>query len=219
MSTKQDPDLVSDELNASASDPESSEPSASTRDKQESASSAGSELEQECVDNPREVTELEVAESEEDINTLRVEIVSLQSALSTTKEQILRAHAETENVRRRMLRDVEKAERYALDTFAEALLPTLDAFEQALQTDGSQDTDRSVLQGIELSVRKLYDTLAKFGIESFDPQGEVFDPSKHKAMTEVAHPDSEPGTVLEVFRKGFMIHERLLRAAEVVVSK
>lgn len=159
------------------------------------------------------------SDTKDDIDALRVEVVSLQTALSTAKEQTLRAHAETDNVRRRMLRDIEKTEKYALDKFAEALLPVLDTFEQALQVEGADAADANVFQGIELSIRKLHDTLGKFGIVSFDPQGEVFDPSRHKAMTEVPNPDMEPGTVLEVFRKGYLLHERLLRAAEVVVTK
>ena len=154
-----------------------------------------------------------------DTDALRVEIVTLRTALEAAKEQTLRAHAETDNVRRRMLRDIEKTEKYALDKFAEALLPVLDTFEQVLQVEGADAAEASVFQGIELSIRKLHDTLGKFGIVSFDPQGEVFDPSKHKAMTEVPNPDMEPGTVLEVFRKGYLLHERLLRAAEVVVTK
>ena len=163
--------------------------------------------------------ESELVATKDDIDALRVEVVSLQTALSTAKEQTLRAHAETDNVRRRMLRDIEKTEKYALDKFAEALLPVLDTFEQALQVEGADAADANVFQGIELSIRKLHDTLGKFGIVSFDPQGEVFDPSRHKAMTEVPNPDMEPGTVLEVFRKGYLLNERLLRAAEVVVTK
>lgn len=163
--------------------------------------------------------ESELVDTEDDIAALRVEVVALQTALNAAKEQTLRAHAETDNVRRRMLRDIEKTEKYALDKFAEALLPVLDTFEQALQAEGAEAADANVFQGIELSIRKLHDTLGKFGIVSFDPQGEVFDPSKHKAMTEVPNPDMEPGTVLEVFRKGYLLHERLLRAAEVIVTK
>ncbi|MDE0092980.1 MAG: nucleotide exchange factor GrpE [Gammaproteobacteria bacterium] len=215
MAKKQDPAPESVESNESESDNTESQTETETHE----SASVNVENEMQVEIELNDDLESELVDTEDDTDALRVEIVTLRTALEAAKEQTLRAHAETDNVRRRMLRDIEKTEKYALDKFAEALLPVLDTFEQVLQVEGADAADANVFHGIELSIRKLHDTLGKFGIVSFDPHGEVFDPSKHKAMTEVSNPDMEPGTVLEVFRKGYLLHERLLRAAEVVVTK
>lgn len=159
-------------------------------------------------------------EQEPDIREqLRARIDELEPALEEARAYALRAHAETENVRRRMDRELEKAHKYALSEFAQALLSPLDTFDIALQSAKDSDVSDQVIQGFELSVKSLADALAKFGIVSFDPHGEVFDPEKHKAMTYVPHPDAEPGSVIDVFRKGYLLHDRLIRGAEVVVAK
>lgn len=150
---------------------------------------------------------------------LQARIDELEPALEEARAYALRAHAETENVRRRMDRELEKAHKYALSDFAQALLSPLDTFDIALQSAKDSEVSDQVIQGFELSVKSLADALAKFGIVSFDPHGEVFDPDKHKAMTYVPHPDAEPGSVIEVFRKGYLLHDRLIRGAEVVVAK
>ena len=156
---------------------------------------------------------------QEDIEELQEQIAELQLALEDTRAQALRAHAEAENIRRRMEREVEKAHKYALTEFAQSLLSPLDTFDIALQSAKDSGVADQLVQGFELSVKSLLDTLAKFGIVSFDPHGEVFDPERHKAMTYVPHPDAEPGSVIDVFRKGYLLNDRLLRGAEVVVAK
>ena len=164
--------------------------------------------------------EIVVENDEEHIfEQLQARIDELEPALEEARAYALRAHAETENVRRRMDRELEKAHKYALSDFAHALLSPLDTFDIALQAAKDSDVSDQVIQGFELSVKSLADALEKFGIVSFDPHGEVFDPEKHKAMTYVPHPDAEPGSVIEVFRKGYLLHDRLIRGAEVVVAK
>ena len=158
-------------------------------------------------------------QEQENIEPLQARIDELELALEDAKAYALRAHAETENVRRRMERELEKAHKYALSDFAQTLLSPLDTFDIALQAAKDAGIEDQLVQGFELSVKSLADALAKFGIVSFDPHGEVFDPEKHKAMTYVPHPDAEPGSVIEVFRKGYLLNDRLLRGAEVVVAK
>lgn len=154
-----------------------------------------------------------------DILILQVQLAEAQQSLADAKEQALRAAAEVDNVRRRMHREIDKAEKFSIKSLADALLPALDAFDSALQSEESEDSESTILEGVKLSVKVLLDALRKHGIEPFDPHGEVFDPEKHKAMTYAPNPDVEPGTVIEVIRKGYLIHERLLRAAEVVVAQ
>ena len=165
------------------------------------------------------VSEGDEEQEQANFEHLQARIDELEPALEEARAYALRAHAETENVRRRMDRELEKAHKYALSDFAQALLSPLDTFDIALQSAKDSDVSDQVIQGFELSVKSLADTLEKFGIVSFDPHGEVFDPEKHKAMTYVPHPDAEPGSVIEVFRKGYLLHDRLIRGAEVVVAK
>ena len=165
------------------------------------------------------VTESDEEQEQANFEHLQARIEELEPALEEARAYALRAHAETENVRRRMDRELEKAHKYALSDFAQALLSPLDTFDIALQAAKDSDVSDQVIQGFELSVKSLADALEKFGIVSFDPHGEVFDPEKHKAMTYVPHPDAEPGSVIEVFRKGYLLHDRLIRGAEVVVAK
>jgi len=165
------------------------------------------------------VVENDEEQEQENFEQLQARIDELEPALEEARAYALRAHAETENVRRRMDRELEKAHKYALSDFAQALLSPLDTFDIALQSARDSGVSDQVIQGFELSVKSLADALEKFGIVSFDPQGEVFDPEKHKAMTYVPHPDAEPGSVIDVFRKGYLLHDRLIRGAEVVVAK
>ena len=163
----------------------------------------------------------ETTEAEEtpDTEQLQQQILDLEIELDTAKEQIKRSLAEAENIRRRSARDVENSRKFALEGFARDLLPAIDNFEVALKSAREHEVEENVVQGIELSVKSLTDAMAKGGITEFDPMGEVFDPEKHMAMTSIEHPDAEPNTVVEVFRKGYLIHNRLLREAEVIVSK
>ena len=186
---------------------------------QESPHEDGSEEESEADLEVEIVAENEEDQEQDNTELLQARVDELEPALEEARAYALRAHAETDNVRRRMERELEKAHKYGLSDFAQALLSPLDTFDIALQSAKESGVEDQVLQGFELSVKSLTDVLAKFGIVSFDPHGEVFDPEKHKAMTYVPHPDAEPGSVIEVFRKGYMLNDRLLRGAEVVVAK
>lgn len=177
-----------------------------------------SSVEESDVEDKEEIV-TETDEEHEGFELLQARIDELEPALEEARAYALRAHAETENVRRRMERELEKAHKYALSDFAQALLSPLDTFDIALQSAKDSGVSDQVIQGFELSVKSLEDALAKFGIVGFDPHGEVFDPERHKAMTYVPHPDAEPGSVIEVFRKGYLLNDRLLRGAEVVVAK
>lgn len=153
------------------------------------------------------------------VEELELRIEELKAVADDAKDRELRAHAEAENVRRRSAREYEQVRKFALESFAKELLPALDNFSVAIKTAKDQEIAESVLQGIELSVKTLIDAMSKNGITEFDPAGEVFDPDRHMAMTSIEHADAEPGTVVEVFRKGYLIHDRLLREAEVIVAK
>ena len=128
----------------------------------------------------------------------------------------LRAKAETENVRRRAQDDIAKASKFAADKFAQAMLPVKDSLEAALTTENA--TLESLKQGVELTLKQLVSAFQSANITEVSPLGEKFDPNKHQAISAV-EADGEPNTVITVLQKGYLLHERTMRPALVVVSK
>lgn len=147
-----------------------------------------------------------------------VEVEALREQAAANHDRYLRAVAELENVRRRAARDVANARRYGVEKLAQALLPVLDSLEAGLAT-AEQASAESLLDGKKATMRLLNAALEQVGIKELDPHGEPFDPALHEAMAMAPSEDAEPGTVIEVFQKGYSIHDRLLRAARVVVAR
>ncbi len=133
-------------------------------------------------------------------------------------EKSIRAVAELDNVRRRAERDIENAHRYGLEKFVNSLLPVLDSLEQALQM-AEQHEDVGMKEGIELTIKLFLDVLGKQNVERFDPEGEVFDPQQHEAMSIQEANGVAPNTVIAVFQKGYKLNDRVIRPARVIVSK
>ncbi len=154
------------------------------------------------------------------IDQLQAQIEQLQQQLGEAKDLTLRTAAEAQNVRRRAEKDVENAHKFALEKFANAILPVSDNLERALDSaDRSNESLQSLLEGVELTHRSLLDALKKCQIEQVDPLGAPFDPQFHEAVSMVENPAAEPNSVLHVMQKGFTLSGRLLRAAMVVVAK
>ena len=147
-----------------------------------------------------------------------VEVEALREQAAANHDRYLRAVAELENVRRRAARDVANARRYGVEKLAQALLPVLDSLEAGLAT-AEQASAESLRDGKKATMRLLNAALEQVGIKELDPHGEPFDPALHEAMAMAPSEDAEPGTVIEVFQKGYSIHDRLLRAARVVVAR
>lgn len=151
---------------------------------------------------------------------LDLELEQAQLALKDAQDQVLRAQADVQNVRRRAEQDVSKARKFALERFAEELLPVVDNLERGLDLAQNDDTDVKVVrEGLELTLSSFLSALKKFNVESIDPQGEPFDPQVHQAMTMVENDSVEPNTVLHVMQKGYQLNGRLVRPAMVMVSK
>jgi molecular chaperone GrpE len=174
------------------------------------------------AENPEvEVAELN-AESAEASETPVVDasvVTDLQEEVAKLKEDLLRAQAETQNVRRRAEVDVEKAHKFSTEKFARELLDVIDNLERAIAASPADPAVKPLLEGVELTQKTLMNALAKFKVEVVDPMGHPFDPTLHQAISMIDAPDSEPNTVLNVVQKGYTNHGRLLRPAMVVVSK
>ncbi len=128
----------------------------------------------------------------------------------------LRARAETENVRRRAQEDIGKATKFASEKFASAMLPVKDSLEAALANQNQ--TIESLREGVELTLKQLVSAFQSAGIVEEDPMGRKFDPNKHQAISAVES-EVEPNQVVNVLQKGYLLHERVIRPAMVMVSK
>lgn len=135
---------------------------------------------------------------------------------------LLRTQAEMENLRKRSARDLENAHKFGLDRFVSELLPVKDSLELGLAAASEDDGNAEVAQfkgGVELTLKMFKTALEKFGIEEVDPQGEAFNPDYHQAMSMQECEDEDSGTVLTVVQKGYLLNDRLVRPALVIVSK
>ena len=149
------------------------------------------------------------------------ELEALQEEVAMAKDAALRAQADAINAQRRAELDVEKARKFALERFANDLLPVVDNLERALEASTGSDAEgiAAVVEGVELTLKSLVDVLTKNGVTSVDPHGEPFDPQVAQAMSMIENPDVEPNTVIAVMQKGYLLKDRLLRPAMVMVSK
>jgi molecular chaperone GrpE len=129
----------------------------------------------------------------------------------------LRAKAETENVRRRAQLDVANAHKFGVESFANALLPVKDSLEAALAAQNN--TVESIRSGVELTLKQLAQVFDKFSLTEIDPAaGDKFDPHRHQAMSAI-EAEQAPNTVVQVFQKGYALHDRVVRPALVCVAK
>ena len=145
--------------------------------------------------------------------------VDLEAELEAAKDAALRAQADAMNVQRRADQEIEKARKFALERFCGDLLSVVDNLERALESSGDEQGSASLAEGVELTRKGFMDVLAKYGVETVDPQGEPFDPETALAMSMVEQPDVEPNSVVAVMQKGYLLNGRLLRPAMVMVSK
>ena len=154
------------------------------------------------------------------VEELEKALQEAQSTVDSQKDSVIRAAAEVDNIRRRAAIDVEKARKFALEKFANELLPVLDNMERALQgTDAEAEATKAIYEGVELTAKSFVSAVEKFGLTQVDPQGEAFNPELHQAIGMQPSTDFPANTVMMVMQKGYTLNERLLRPAMVMVSQ
>ena len=148
---------------------------------------------------------------------LEQQLAEAQAQVQTQREAMLRALADAENARKRYQAEAANSQKYAIERFAEALLPVVDSLEAALANkDASPEALRD---GVQLTLRQLSQALEKARVSAIAPvAGERFDPHRHQAMAAV-EADSEPNTIVATMQKGYQLHDRVLRPALVTVAK
>lgn len=162
-------------------------------------------------------------ESQEDggVDTLD----TLLAERDALKDQLLRALADVENMRRRTERELETARKYGHTGFARDLVGAIDNLARALEAAPKDEASRTpdaidgLVTGLDMSWTEIQATMERHGVRRISPMGEKFDYNFHQAMFEMPHPDHPPGTVVEVVQHGYVLHDRLLRPAMVGVSK
>lgn len=141
-----------------------------------------------------------------------------EEVIAELNDKILRAAAELENLRKRHQKDLENARKYGAEGILSSLVPVRDSLDLAMQASEKEMPD-SLKQGLEATLKLFDGCLENFGVESINAKGRIFDPNLHEAMVMQVDDSKEEGTILEVIQKGFKLHDRVLRAARVIVSK
>ncbi len=163
----------------------------------------------------------ELAAELEEISEEAEELESLQAERNELKDRLLRALADAENSRKRADKDRREAEQYGGSRLARDMLPIFDNMKRALEAAGEEQRAAAagLIEGVELTMRELQNVFSKHGIDIISPEvGDKFDPQQHQAMFEAPLPGTRAGEIIQVTAEGFMLHDRLLRPAQVGVS-
>lgn len=177
--------------------------------------------------NDEFLDDIETAEAEafadlaDEIDPVAAEIDALRAERDEFKDRFLRALADAENARKRSQKDRREAEQFGGSKLARDMLPVYDNMKRALDaaTEDQRAVAAGLIEGIELTMRELLNVFAKHGVEVLSPRvGDRFDPKMHEAMFEAPVPGTVAGEIIQVSAEGFMLHDRLLRPAQVGVS-
>jgi len=211
---------VSDEKNQSSSAADGLEVSLETsRELEEAMREATRSVEARAAQRRAEDAEEDPASDASGGEDARV--AALEQELAEAKDRTLRVAADLENFRKRALKDREEAHHFGHQNLVKDLLPSVDNLERAVDhaRKSGEESASGLLEGVELVLRELHSVLSKHGVTPIEALGQPFDPALHEAMAQVPDGSQPPGTVVEVFQRGYQLRARLLRPARVVVSK
>jgi molecular chaperone GrpE len=176
------------------------------------------------TNGPAAAAEPERPPSEPQTPPAEARIAELESQVADLTDRLLRAHAEMDNMRKRAEREKAETAKYAISRFARDIAGVSDNFQRAIAAvpAGAAEQDpalKSLVEGVTMSEREFLNVLERHGVRRIDPAGEVFNPHLHQAVMEQANADLPSGTVLRVLQAGYVIEDRVLRPAMVVVAK
>ncbi len=173
------------------------------------------------LDDIDDATAEEYAEEMAEIDDEALELDQLRAERDQMKDRFMRALADAENARKRSEKDRREAENYGGSKLARDMLPVYDGMKRALEaaTEEQRAISGPLLEGVDLTMRELLNVFKKHGIDVIAPQvGDRFDPQFHQAMFEAPVPGTKAGEIIQIAAEGFMLHDRLLRPAQVGVS-
>jgi len=163
--------------------------------------------------------EEEGIEREKEIEGLKKKVEEKEKEVKEHHDRLLRVAADLDNYKKRMAREKEEWVKYANEDLIKSILPFVDNLERAVNHSEKTEDIQSLVEGIRLTVQQLLQTLNKFGVSPIESLGKPFDPTMHEAMLVVETDQHEPNQIVEEFQKGYLLNNRLLRAATVSVSK
>jgi molecular chaperone GrpE len=154
-----------------------------------------------------------------DLDHLRQELAAKELEAKNNYDRFIRQVAELENFKKRTARERDDAIRFANESLIKDLLPVVDNLERAVAHASGGGNGKPIVEGVEMVLKGLLDTMARHGVTQISAVGQPFDPSKHEAMAQVESDSHEPNVVIEELHKGYMLRDRLLRPALVSVAK
>jgi len=163
----------------------------------------------------------EVVAQPERVQALEIALAEKTHECATAREQLLRLMADFDNYRKRMNRQSEEARQFAVADVVTVLLPGFDNLERALSAarHNAASTSASIAEGVDMVLRQFKEALAKVGVREVQTQGQPFDPTRHEAVDTVRVPASDEGVIVEETQRGYLLNDRLLRPAKVIVGK
>lgn len=175
---------------------------------------------QQDVNVDEEINETDVQEEQTDATSEDSELAALQADLAAKEDQIMRLSAEIQNMHRRNQTERESASKYRSQNLAKGILPAIDNLERALELAQNDESSQQLVKGIEMVHASLLQALTEEGIEVIDPKGEIFDPNFHQSVSAVpAEEGQQAEEVVDVFQKGYVIKDRVLRPAMVTIAQ
>ncbi|GGO57340.1 molecular chaperone GrpE [Roseovarius pacificus] len=176
---------------------------------------------EEFLDDIEQAEAEEQAIAEEEILDSDAEIEALRAERDALQDKFMRALADAENARKRSEKDRREAENYGGSKLARDMLPVYDNMKRAVEaaTDEQKEISAALIEGVQLTMRELLNVFSKHGITLISPEiGDRFDPQQHEAMFEAPVPGTKAGEIIQISAEGFMLHDRILRPAQVGVS-
>ena len=160
-----------------------------------------------------------IEKKDESIDDMNAKLTILQDESKSNLDKAVRAQAEMENLRKRTVRDIENAHKYALEKFVQELLPVIDSLELGLSASAEVENVDDLRKGMDLTLEMIKKVMEKFGIAIIEAQGQKFNPELHEAVSTQEAGEYKPGEVIAVMQKGYTLNGRLIRPAMVVVAK
>jgi len=153
------------------------------------------------------------------VTKLKEELQEKDKEIKELRNKYLRALADMDNNRKRMDRELDSFRKYAQVEFLNKVIPVLDSFERAMDSADIENDYENYAQGVEMIYRQLKDVLRSMGLEEFSSLGEVFDPARHEAVATIVNDEKPENTIVEEISKGYLVRERVIKPAKVMVSK
>lgn len=171
-------------------------------------------------DDAETVEDVPEPEETDPIKILEKKAEKAEEDSKTAHERLLRATAEFDNYKKRSLRETSEFRKFANESLIKEILPVVDNLERAIESSGNDgNANKSIVEGVEMTLKEIFKVLEKFNLKALDSEGKAFDPNFHQAVLQEETDEYPENTVLKEMQKGYVLHDRLIRPAMVVVSK